>query len=195
MRRIIVFLSLLCVAVGMDAQGKWQLIPKFGGNITKLFGHVKSVDGNLVDRLGLAAGADVEYRLSDKWSLSGGLVYAVENYESGSGYYTGGWGSGFPIHYHDVLTKLNTLRMPLLAGFHAGKYVILQTGLEPWYVLSFKEDNGGEISKFSLSVPLAVTLRGEGFQATLAYSVSLDLFLNQGRLNTLSLMIGIPIEL
>ena len=197
MRRIIVFLSLLCVAVGMDAQSKWQLIPHLGGNVTKLFGHEKSGSdmGKFVERLGLAAGADVEYRLSEKWSLSGGLTYCVENYDCNSGYYSGGWGSGSSLRYHDVLTKLNTLRMPLLVGFHAGKYVILQTGLEPWYVLSFKEDNGGEISKFSLSVPLAVTLRGEGFQATLAYSVSLDLFLNQGRLNTLSLMIGIPIEL
>ncbi len=85
--------------------------------------------------------------------------------------------------------------MPLLAGFHAGKYVILQTGLEPWYVLSFKEDNGGEMNRFSLSVPLAVTVRGEGFQATLSYSISIDQFLNQGRLNTLTLSIGIPIEL
>lgn len=197
MKRLILLLSALCITISMDAQSKWQLIPHIGGNVTKLFGHEKSGSdmGKFVDRLGLAAGADVEYRLSEKWSLSGGLTYCVENYDCNSGYYSGGWGSGSSLRYHDVLTKLNTLRMPLLAGFHAGKYVILQTGLEPWYVLSFKEDNGGEMSKFSLSVPLAVVLRGEGFQATLAYSVSLDQYLNQGRLNTLTLSIGIPIEL
>ena len=38
MRKLIVLLSLLCVAVGMKVQSKWQLIPKFGGNITKLLG-------------------------------------------------------------------------------------------------------------------------------------------------------------
>ena len=197
MRKIILLLSALCITISMDAQSKWQLIPHIGGNVTKLFGHEKSGSdmGKFVDRLGLAAGADVEYRLSEKWSLSGGLTYCVENYDSKPGYYSGGWGSGIPTHYHDVLTKLSTLRMPLLAGFHAGKYVILQTGLEPWYVLSFKEDNGGEMNRFSLSVPLAVTVRGEGFQAALAYSVSLDQYLNQGRLNTLTLSIGIPIEL
>lgn len=197
MKRLIILLSVLCITLSMDAQSKWQLIPHLGGNVTKLFGHEKSGSdmGNLVDRLGLAVGTDVEYRLSEKWSLSGGLTYCVENYDSNSGYYSGGWGSGSSLRYHDVLTKLNTLRMPLLVGFHAGKYVILQTGLEPWYVLSFKEDNGGEMSKFSLSVPLAVVLRGEGFQAALAYSVSLDQYLNQGRLNTLTLSIGIPIEL
>ena len=197
MRKVIVLLSLLCITISMDAQSKWQLIPHIGGNVTKLFGHEKSGSdmGKFVDRLGLAAGADVEYRLSSKWSLSGGLTYCVENYDSKPGYYSGGWGSGMSIRYHDVLTKLNTLRMPLLVGFHAGKNVILQTGLEPWYVLSFKEDNGGDMSKFSLSLPLAVTLRGEGFQASLAYSVSIDQHLNQGRLNTLTLSIGIPIEL
>ena len=42
MRKLIVLLSLLCVAVGMDAQSKWQLIPHLGGNVTKLFGHEKS---------------------------------------------------------------------------------------------------------------------------------------------------------
>ena len=81
MRKIIVLLSLWCVAVGMDAQSKWQLIPHLGGNVTKLFGHEKAGEGKWMDRLGLAAGADVEYRLSEKWSLSGGLTYCVENYE------------------------------------------------------------------------------------------------------------------
>ena len=104
-------------------------------------------------RVGLLAGAELEYYVSSHVGLSGGLYYAQQ---------------GAELENYDVTWKLDYLNIPFVANFYVWKGLALKAGLQPGIKLSSKLDGAtgkyhasvnidDAVNTFDLAVPVGIS--------------------------------------
>ena len=156
MKKILVMAVMMLSSVAMFAQteaGKLTVQPKVGMNIANLtdFEGSKSL-------VGLAAGAELEYGLTDMLSLSAGAMFSMQ----GAKYDT--VEEGIKV---EAKAKLNYLTVPVLANVYVAPGLAVKLGLQPAFKLSAKakaEGAGVEVEQdidgvksMDLSVPVGVS--------------------------------------
>lgn len=129
--------------------GQLTIQPKVGVNIANI------TDVNDADpRIGLAAGAEFEYGLTDNIGLSAGVLYSMQGVKT-------------IIVDADCTSKLDYLNVPILANYYVAKGFAVKLGVQPGFKLSskakFKEPGGSKevdvdgIKSVDLSIPVGLS--------------------------------------
>ena len=105
-------------------------------------------------RIGLAAGAEFEYGLTDNIGLSAGVLYSMQGVKT-------------IIVDDDCTSKLDYLNVPILANFYVAKGFAVKLGVQPGFKLSSKAEfkgSGGSkevdvdgFKSVDLSIPVGVS--------------------------------------
>ena len=128
MKKIILGIIMLCASVSTFAQhsvGSWNIQPKIGLNIANL------TDSHLDSRVGLVLGAELEYQVNPKVSLSFGGLYSQQG------------GDDFNVDYFNI---------PVLAHLYVARGLALKAGLQPGFKV-----NGEGAKSTDVSIPLGIS--------------------------------------
>ena len=162
MKKLLLSTLILLATVASHAQqavGTVTLQPKVGINIASL----TNTDGS-DPRIGPAAGAELEYQVSDIVSLSGGVLYSMQGVkEKDNGV--------------SATVKLDYINITILANVYVTKGLAVKLGIQPGFMVNdkFKVASGsasGEVSfedamkaagtdaslkKFDFSIPVGLS--------------------------------------
>ena len=152
MKKMFLAAAMMLVSVATFAQnavGQITIQPKVGLNIANV------TDADDVDaRIGLAAGAEFEYGVTDMIGVSAGLVYSMQGYKFSEGNY-------------DTTVKLDYLNVPILANVYVAPGLAVKLGIQPSFKLSAKmkgEVSGGsveadldDVKGFDLAIPVGLS--------------------------------------
>lgn len=123
MKKLFLAVVAMMISAATFAQnevGQLTIQPKVGVNIANI------TDVNDADpRIGLAAGAEFEYGITDNIGLSAGVLYSMQ-------------GAKASEESVDYTLKLDYLNVPILANFYVAKGLALKLGVQPGFKLSSK---------------------------------------------------------
>ena len=154
MKKMFLAAAMMLASVATFAQnavGQITIQPKVGLNIANV------TDADDVDaRIGLAAGAEFEYGVTDMIGVSAGLVYSMQGYKFSEGNY-------------DTTVKLDYLNVPILANVYVAPGLAVKLGVQPGFKLSSKvkiegsgtsiegESDDDGVKGFDLAIPVGVS--------------------------------------
>lgn len=152
MKKLFLAVVAMMVSAATFAQnevGQLTIQPKVGVNIANI------TDADDADpRIGLAAGAEFEYGLTDNIGLSAGVLYSMQ-------------GAKATEDGADCTLKLDYLNVPILANFYVAKGFAVKLGVQPGFKLSSKAKAKGSgasveldvdgIKSVDLSIPVGVS--------------------------------------
>ena len=153
MKKLFLAVVAMMVSAATFAQnevGQLTIQPKVGVNIANI------TDVNDADpRIGLAAGAEFEYGLTDNIGLSAGVLYSMQGVKT-------------IIVDDDCTSKLDYLNVPILANFYVAKGFAVKLGVQPGFKLSskakFKGSGGSKevevedgVKSVDLSIPVGLS--------------------------------------
>lgn len=123
MKKLFLAVVAMMVSAATFAQnevGQLTIQPKVGVNIANI------TDADDADpRIGLAAGAEFEYGLTDNIGLSAGVLYSMQGFKTTE-------------ESVDCTLKLDYLNVPILANFYVAKGFAVKLGVQPGFKLSSK---------------------------------------------------------
>ena len=154
----VMILAVMMVAT-LTASAQWSVTPKVGLNLANFSG---DVSGNNI-KLGLAAGAELMYRVSPTVGISGGLIYSMQ-------------GTAFD---GDIDWNVDELNIPILANFYVANGLALKAGIQPGFIMSAKakadkvtEDiKDAFFQSLELSVPLGLSYEISDFVLDARYNL------------------------
>lgn len=123
MKKIFLVAAMMVSSVAMFAQhavGSFSVQPKIGMNIATL----TKADG-ADPRIGLVAGAEVEYQVTDIFSISGGALYSMQGAKSNE-------------EEGDATIKLDYINIPILANVYVAKGLAVKLGIQPGFNVNSK---------------------------------------------------------
>ena len=153
MKKLFIAVVAMMVSATTFAQnevGQLTIQPKVGVNIANI------TDADDADpRIGLAAGAEFEYGLTDNIGLSAGVLYSMQGVKT-------------TIIDDDCTWKLDFLNVPILANFYVAKGFAVKLGVQPGFKLSskakFKGSGGSKevevedgVKSVDLSIPVGLS--------------------------------------
>ena len=128
MKKLFLAVVAMMISAATFAQnevGQLTIQPKVGVNIANI------TDADDADpRIGLAAGAEFEYGLTDNIGLSAGVLYSMQGVKT-------------TIIDDDCTWKLDFLNVPILANFYVAKGFAVKLGVQPGFKLSSKAEFKG----------------------------------------------------
>ena len=153
-----VLLLSLC-ANAQNAVGCWSLQPKAGINLATM-----TNDDDAKTRVGLVAGAELEYQVSPLLSISAGALYSQQ-------------GSDSDIQGVSGTLKMDYVNVPVLANFYVIDGLAIKAGIQPGFLVNDKvkvSANGvsaevgleeaykaagfnADISSFAFSIPMGIS--------------------------------------
>ena len=158
MRKVIIMAVLMLASVATFAQrpvGSLTVQPKIGMNFATL---TKADDSE--SRIGLVAGAELEYQLSDIFSISGGALYSQQGCE---------WSEDGSTRTN----KLDYINIPILANVYVVKNLAVKVGLQPAFNVNSKQKaSKGDASAqdaldgtktFDCSIPVGLSYEYKNF--------------------------------
>lgn len=167
MKKMFLAAAMMLVSVATFAQnavGQITIQPKVGLNIANV------TDADDVDaRIGLAAGAEFEYGVTDMIGVSAGLVYSMQGYKFSEGNY-------------DTTVKLDYLNVPILANVYVAPGLAVKLGVQPGFKLSSKvkiegsgtsiegESDDDGVKGFDLAIPVGVSYQYQNFVLDARYN-------------------------
>ena len=158
MRKVIIMAVLMLSSVAAFAQrpvGSLTVQPKIGMNFATL---TKADDSE--SRIGLVAGAELEYQLSDIFSISGGALYSQQGCE---------WSEDGSTRTN----KLDYINIPVLANVYVVKNLAVKFGVQPAFNVNSKaKASQGDssvqgsiegIKTFDFSIPIGLSYEYKNF--------------------------------
>ena len=152
MRKVIIMAVLMLSYVAAFAQrpvGSLTVQPKIGMNFATL---TKADDSE--SRIGLVAGAELEYQISDIFSISGGALYSQQGCE---------WSEDGRTETN----KLDYINIPVLANVYVVKNLAVKFGVQPAFNVNSKaKASQGDssiqgsiegIKTFDFSIPIGLS--------------------------------------
>ena len=152
MRKVIIMAVLMLSSVAAFAQrpvGSLTVQPKIGMNFATL---TKADDSE--SRIGLVAGAELEYQISDIFSISGGALYSQQGCE---------WSEDGSTRTN----KLDYINIPVLANVYVVKNLAVKFGVQPAFNVNSKaKASQGDssiqgsiegIKTFDFSIPIGLS--------------------------------------
>ena len=154
MKKMFLTAAMMLASVATFAQnavGQITIQPKVGLNIANV------TDADDADaRIGLAAGADFDYGVTDMIGVRAGLVYSMQGYKFSEGNV-------------DTTVKLDYLNVPILANVYVAPGLAVKLGVQPGFKLSSKvkmegsgisiegESDDDGVKGFDLAIPVGVS--------------------------------------
>ena len=187
MKKVLLSLAMLAASLHGFAQhevGSLTFIPKLGVNLATVQGddvyYMKDGKGDLLlkpkSRIGVVAGIEGEYQLSNPLALSVGVLYSLQ----GMKYDDIDYQKNYTGTFHNV-------NVPVLLNFYVLKGLALKAGLQAGYAINKKESydqligntwgsystSGSIYQAFDLSVPVGVSYDFDKLRVDLRYNYGL----------------------
>ncbi len=159
MKKNVLMLVLMLVSVvsfGQNEVGSITLQPKVGVNIANLS------EGDADARIGLAAGAEFEYQISDMFSLSAGVIYSQQGAKASN-----------------ITTKLDYVNVPILVSSYVAKNFAFKLGVQP----GFKVNSQISAKVGSTSGSADFKAKSVDFSIPIGLSYQISNFVIDGRYN------------
>lgn len=150
MKKFVLAAVMMLSSVATFAQheeGSLTIQPRVGVNIANL---TKSDDGKV--RLGLAAGAELEYQVMDILSVSAGAMYSMQGTKNSS-----------------VTAKLDYINVPVMANVYVVKGLAVKLGLQPGFNINAKQTSPlgtlkiPDVKAVDLSIPVGLSYEFKNF--------------------------------
>ena len=182
MKKIMMIAAMMVAAVTANAQnevGQITLKPTVGMNIASM----TKTEGDSKVRVGIAAGVEAEYGITESFSLSAGLLYSMQgvkgngsfdldffdeyfNYE-GDAEYTG-----------KATVKLDYINIPILANYYVIPGLAIKAGIQPAFNVSKKVKFEGDViygnKKETVNVDKKIDDGVKAFQFSIPVGISYE---------------------
>ena len=148
MKKIMMIAAMMVAAVTANAQnevGQITLKPTVGLNIATM----TKIDGSKV-RVGIAAGVEAEYGITESFSLSAGLLYSMQGVKG-----NGSFDLDFFDEYFNYVgdaeytgkatVKLDYINIPILANYYVIPGLAIKAGIQPAFNVSKKVKFEGDV--------------------------------------------------
>lgn len=165
---VIVVMFLACsAAFAQHRVGGITIQPKLGLVVSEL---TKSGSD---DRLGLTTGAEVEFQLTNMFSLSAGALYSMQGSEN---------------------TDLDYINLPVLANIYVVRGLAVKMGLQPGININ---DDGLDAKTLVLSLPIGVSYELKNFVFETRYNLGISKVIDnwKGKNNVFQLTFGYKFDL
>ena len=140
---------MMIAAVSANAQneaGQASIKPMAGINIATITKYT-----NTLSRVGLAAGLEFEYGVTNNFGLSAGVLYSMQGVKLKQ------FGGD-----NKETVKLDYINIPILANYYIARGLAIKAGIQPGF--NVKKDNleetndaKGDVKGFALSVPVGLS--------------------------------------
>ena len=184
--------AMMVAVLSANAQnevGQFTLQPKVGINIANMTGDTW-VDKKA--KVGLVAGVEAEYGISENFGLAFGALYSME----GCKLKTTGMDKSLSVN-------LDYINIPILAQFYAAKGFAIKAGIQPAFNVRHKasydgesadlKDAGIETKSFNFSIPVGLSYEYQSFVLDARYNIGVTKLFkdaDQGRNSTFSITLG-----
>jgi hypothetical protein len=172
-------------------------MPKAGINISTITG-----DGiNKKSKVGLVAGIEAEYGISEKFGLQFGLLYSMEGCKSDAVVAAGEGASAFRAE--GVKWNLDYINIPIMAQYYVVKGLAVKAGIQPAFNVRGKwsvdgnsgkmKDIGYEPKAFNFSIPVGLSYEYQNFVLDARYNIGVTKLVkdaDQGRNSTFAITLG-----
>lgn len=103
-------------------------------------------------KVGFTAGAELEYQVSDIFSLSGGVMYAQEGvkFDTGGDFKIG----KTKIEFKDAKTNLAYINVPVMANVYVVPGLAVKLGVQPAFAV---DKDGTKAKGFDLAIPVGLS--------------------------------------
>lgn len=163
--------ALMVATLSASAQnevGQFTLKPMVGLNLA----NVTNFDGKI--KVGVAAGVEAEYGITENFGLTGGVLYSMEGSKD--------------KEVSDFKTNLDYINIPILANAYLFKGFAVKVGLQPGFLVRAKDkwdyENGGiavhtdadikdGCNKVDLSIPVGISYEYKSFVLDARYNIGL----------------------
>ena len=186
MKKLMMIAAMMLMGMGAFAQnevGQVTLQPKVGMNLATITG-----DGDQKMKVGLLAGAELEYGIAENFGLDFGVLYSME-------------GCRFKEDGMDKSLKYNLdyINIPILAQFYPAKGFAIKAGVQPAFNVRHKVSYDGDtadldgIQSFNFSIPVGLSYEYQSFVLDARYNIGVTKLFkdaDQGRNSTFSITIG-----
>lgn len=186
MKKLMMIAAMMLMGMGAFAQnevGQVTLQPKVGMNLATITG-----DGDQKMKVGLLAGAELEYGIAENFGLDFGVLYSME-------------GCRFKEDQMDKSLKYNLdyINIPILAQFYPAKGFAIKAGVQPAFNVRHKASYDGDtadldgIQSFNFSIPVGLSYEYQCFVLDARYNIGITKLVkdaDQGRNSTFSISIG-----
>ena len=145
--------AMVLSSVGAFAQysaGDITIQPKIGLNVASVGG---DVDGDY--KAGLVVGAELQYQLTDKVGLAGGLLYSMQGAKSKSVTIDGDEFGGDDIEIGGEKWNPGYLNIPLTVNYYVVNGLALKAGVQPGFMIA--KDDAEEVNTFDFSIPVGIS--------------------------------------
>ena len=167
MKKVLFAALMMFSSVGAFAQhavGSFNLQPKIGVSIANLT-DMKDSD----PRVGLVAGVEGEYQVSDIFSISAGALYSMQGAKST----VSALGQSAT-----ATTKLDYINVPIMANVYVVKGLAVKLGVQPGFNVSNKikvnnldaVENPAKAQSVDVSIPVGLSYEYNNFQLDARYN-------------------------
>lgn len=170
MKKLMMIATMLVAAMTVNAQeaGQMFLKPMVGGTLTSVLGD--NTD-DVKMKLGLVAGAEFGYMFSDKFGVTGGLLYTQEGCKGETS-----------VLGTKIDQKLNTeyINVPILANYYIIPGLAVKAGIQPgfnikskWKMDKVEVDMKDSMKKVDFSIPVGLSYEIGDFVIDARYNIGL----------------------
>lgn len=190
MKKIIAMAALVLSSVGAFAQysaGDITIQPKVGLNV--------STAGDADWKAGFAVGAELQYQLTDKVGLAGGLLYSMQGNKSKSVTIDGDEYGGDDIEIGGEKWNPGYLNIPLTVNYYVVNGLALKAGVQPGFMIA--KDKAEGVKTFDLSIPVGASYEYQNFVFDARYNIGVTKIADgaDGYNNVIQLTVGYKFKL
>ena len=162
MKKLVIMAAFALSSATMFAQqavGTWSVTPKVGWNTANI------TDSNGDPRIGLVAGGEVGYQVTDMVSVTAGALYSMQ-------------GTKAKDDGIKATLKLDYINVPILANVYVVKGLAVKLGIQPGFKVNSEFKFGGHSSDviddafktFDLSIPVGISYEYMNFVIDARYN-------------------------
>ena len=158
MKKLLVMAAMVLSSVGAFAQysaGDITIQPKIGLNVSTI--------GDADWKAGFAVGAELQYQLTDKVGLAGGLLYSMQGNKSKGD--DEKWNPGY-------------LNIPLTVNYYVVNGLALKAGVQPGFMIA--KDKAEGVKTFDLSIPVGASYEYQNFVFDARYNIGVTKVADHG---------------
>ena len=194
MKKIMMIAAMMIAAVSANAQnevGQITLMPKAGINISTITG-----DGDQKAKVGLVAGVEAEYGITENFGIDFGVLYSMEGCKYPADAFVNGANGNMNFN-------LDYINVPILAQYYPIKGLAIKAGAQFGFNVRHKvsydgesvnmKDLGWEAKTFNLSIPVGLSYEYQSFVLDARYNIGITKLFkdaDQGRNSTFSITLG-----
>lgn len=183
MKKIIAMAALVLSSVGAFAQnaaGTTTIQPKIGLNVSTI--------GDNDWKAGFVGGAELQYQVTDKFGLAGGLLYSMQGLKAKK---IEGSIADYEFEVGGQKWTPSYLNIPITLNYYPVQGLALKAGVQPGFMVD-KDGAGDGVKTFDLSIPVGLSYEYQNFVFDARYNIGVTKLYDHsdGYNNVLQITVG-----